>query len=58
MESILADPSCPLSIALVLEWHKTLLSGINDAWAGRFRCGKEWVRVGAHIGANPDFVRP
>jgi Fic family protein len=56
MESILADPSRPLSIALVLEWHKTLLSGISDAWAGRFRSGKEWVRVGAHIGANPEFV--
>lgn len=56
MESILADPSRPLSIPLVLEWHKTLLSGISDAWAGRFRSGKEWVRVGAHIGANPDFV--
>ena len=56
MESILADSSRPLSIALVLEWHKTLLSGISDAWAGRFRSGKEWVRVGAHIGANPEFV--
>jgi Fic family protein len=56
MESLLADPSRPLSIALVLEWHKTLLSGISDAWAGRFRSGKEWVRVGAHIGANPEFV--
>ncbi len=56
MESILADPSRALSIALVLEWHKTLLSGISDAWAGRFRSGKEWVRVGAHIGANPEFV--
>ncbi len=56
MESLLADPSRPLSVALVLEWHKTLLSGISDAWAGRFRSGKEWVRVGAHIGANPDFV--
>ena len=56
MESLLADPFRPLSIALVLEWHKTLLSGISDAWAGRFRSGKEWVRVGAHIGANPEFV--
>jgi Fic family protein len=56
MESLLADPSLPLSIALVLEWHKTLLSGISDVWAGRFRSGTEWVRVGAHIGANPDFV--
>jgi Fic family protein len=56
MESLLADPSRPLSIALVLDWHKTLLSGISDAWAGRFRSGREWVRVGAHIGANPEFV--
>ena len=24
--------------------------------AGRFRSGKEWVRVGIHIGANPEFV--
>ncbi len=56
MESLLADPSRPLSVPLILEWHKTLLSGINDAWAGRFRSGKEWVRVGAHLGANPEFV--
>lgn len=56
MESLLAAPSCPLSVPLILEWHKTLLSGINDAWAGRFRSGKEWVRVGTHIGTNPKFV--
>ncbi len=56
MKSLLAAPSRPLSVPLILEWHKTLLSGINDACAGRFRSGKEWVRVGAHIGANPDFV--
>ncbi len=40
----------------ILELHKLLLTGIKDEWAGRFRSGKEWVRVGAHIGANPDFV--
>ena len=40
----------------MLEFHKILLGGINDDWAGRFRSGKEWVRVGAHVGANPDFV--
>ena len=56
MESLLADPSRALNIPLILEWHKTLLTGISDAWAGRFRSGKEWVRVGGHIGANPDFV--
>ena len=42
--------------ASILELHKLLLAGIKDEWAGRFRSGKEWVRVGAHIGANPDFV--
>ena len=56
MGSLLADPSHPLTIPLILEWHKTLLTGINDTWAGRFRSAKEWVRVGNHIGANPDFV--
>jgi len=56
MASLLDEPSRPLTIPSILEWHKTLLTGINDAWAGRFRCGKEWVRVGSHIGANPDFV--
>lgn len=45
-----------LTIKTILLLHKTLLSGIRDDWAGRFRHGKEWVRVGAHIGANPDFV--
>jgi len=56
MESLMADTSRPLNVTLILEWHKTLLSGIHDAWAGRFRLGKEWVRIGTHIGANPEFV--
>lgn len=56
MGALLEDPARPLSVPLILEWHKTLLSGINDAWAGRFRSGREWVRIGAHIGANPEFV--
>ena len=46
----------PLSIELILELHKILLTDINDNFAGRFRFGNEWVRVGAHIGANPEFV--
>jgi Fic family protein len=45
-----------LSISLILNLHKTLLQDIDSSIAGRFRRGKEWVRVGNHIGANPDFV--
>lgn len=55
-EQLLKDPYQQLSSKLILSLHKVLLSGIRDDWAGRFRSGKEWVRVGAHIGANPDFV--
>jgi Fic family protein len=36
--------------------HKDLLTNIDDPIAGRFRSGKEWVRVGNHLGANPQFV--
>lgn len=35
---------------------KILLANIDDKAAGRFRRGKEWVRAGAHIGANPAFT--
>jgi Fic family protein len=45
-----------LSISLILNLHKTLLMDIDNSIAGRFRRGKEWVRIGNHIGANPDFV--
>lgn len=55
-EDLLNDMSIQLDNELILKVHKTLLSGIRDDWAGRFRRGKEWVRVGAHVGANPDFV--
>lgn len=46
----------PLTIELILRWHGMLLSGIRDDVAGRFRRPDEWVRVGAHLGANPEFV--
>lgn len=46
----------PLSIELILRWHRLLLHGIHDEAAGRFRRADEWVRVGSHIGANPAFV--
>ncbi len=55
-ENLLADPSDSTTVKLILDLHKVLLTGIRDDWAGRFRSGKEWVRVGAHVGANPDFV--
>ncbi len=46
----------PLSTDLILRWHATLLAGIRDDAAGRFRRANEWVRVGGHLGANPGFV--
>jgi len=55
-EASLENPGKSLTTALILDLHKSLLIGIKDDWAGRFRSGKEWVRVGAHVGANPDFV--
>lgn len=55
-EHLLKDPDKPLNIELILSLHKMLLLGIRDDWAGRFRRGKEWVRIGVHVGANPDFV--
>ena len=55
-EQLLEYPEQKLDIELILRLHKMLLTGINDDWAGRFRHGKEWVRVGAHVGANPAFV--
>lgn len=45
-----------LTVKQMLDLHKLLLAGIKDDWAGRFRSDKEWVRVGAHVGANPNFV--
>ncbi len=52
----LLSTSEPLSIDLILRWHRTLLTGIRDDAAGRFRRAGEWVRVGNHLGANPEFV--
>ena len=36
--------------------HKMLIANIRDDIAGRFRKDDEWVRVGAHIGADPKDV--
>jgi Fic family protein len=55
-ERLLDKPNQKLTVKLILDLHKTLLTNINDSIAGRFRRGKEWVRVGNHLGANPLFV--
>ena len=55
-ETLLEKNKSLLTIKLILSSHKTLLSNIDDTIAGRFRRGKEWVRVGNHLGANPRFV--
>jgi Fic family protein len=55
-ESLLEKSDSLLKIKLILSVHKALLSDIDDTIAGRFRVGKEWVRVGNHLGANPRFV--
>ena len=56
IEYMMDNPEKEISVELILKLHKTLLTNIRDEIAGRFRSGKEWVRVGTHIGANPEFV--
>lgn len=46
----------PLTVEVILRWHRDLLVGIRDGAAGRFRRSSEWVRVGTHLGATPAFV--
>ena len=55
-ESLLEKNKTILNSKLILSMHKILLIDIDDKIAGRFRVGKEWVRVGNHLGANPQFV--
>ncbi|MFT3970853.1 MAG: Fic family protein [Micropruina sp.] len=54
--SDLLASSEPLSTDLILRWHGMLLAGIRDDAAGRFRRAGEWVQVGNHLGANPEFA--
>ena len=56
IELLAESASQNLTVELILAIHRILLTGINDKWAGRFRSGDEWVRVGSHIGANPQFI--
>lgn len=56
IDELYKNPYERLTASLILSLHQILLTGVNDEFAGRFRRNKEWVRIGAHIGANPAFV--
>ena len=56
IEYLMDNPEKEISVKLILKLHKILLLNIRNEIAGRFRAGDEWVRVGTHIGANPEFV--
>lgn len=56
MEYLMGNLEPKVSVDLILRLHRMLLSNIRDEIAGRFRSGREWVRVGTHVGANPEFV--
>lgn len=45
-----------LDIDLILFLHQMLLSGIDDAIAGRFRKSGEYVRVGTHIASALEHI--
>jgi len=55
-EILVEDGAGVVTSDSILGWHRTLLSGIRDDCAGRYRRAGEWVRVGGHLGANPEFV--
>ena len=56
MRFLLDNPETEVSVPLILKLYGILLQNIRDDAAGRFRANKEWVRVGSHLGANPQFV--
>ena len=56
MELLLDNPETEISVSLILQLHRILMQNIRDDAVGRFRTNKEWVRVGSHLGANPQFV--
>lgn len=55
-ETLLENYKSTINIKRILSLQKILLTHIDDSIAGRFRSGKEWVRVGNHLGANPRFI--
>ncbi len=55
-KQVFDQPLTKLNHNIILDFHKILLDDINNQLAGRYRYGREWVRVGSHLGANPQFV--
>lgn len=55
-QELLEKPFQKLTPELILDLHRKLLKNIDNSIAGRWRSGKERVRVGNHLGANPLFV--
>jgi len=45
-----------LSLNAILSLHTMLIANIRDDIAGRFRIGKEYVRVGSHIAPAPQEI--
>jgi Fic family protein len=45
-----------ISLSVILSLHKILLTGIRDEIAGRFRKKGEYVKVGSHIGLDPELI--
>ena len=44
------------SLSVMLTLHKMLLTNIRDEVCGRFRKKGEYVKVGSHIGADPEVI--
>ncbi len=55
-KQLLEDKTEKLSISLILDLHKILLTHINNNFAWRFRRNSERVRIWTYLWANPDFV--
>lgn len=52
---LLQNQDKKLSVEYMIELHNILLAHIDDRIAGRFRSGKEWVRIGNHLGAKANI---
>jgi Fic family protein len=49
-------PNTKITVVNILKWHKMLMVNYRNDIGGRFRNGKEWVKVGNFVAANPEFV--
>ena len=57
MEYVRAKASTEnISLKLILGLHQMLLSGIDEAIAGRLRQANEYVRISSHIAPAPEHI--